>query len=207
MAGPRSLLLDLLGHGISDRPQDFDYSLESHADAVAAALTAAGVADAEVIGHSLGGAVAIALAHRHPELVSRLVLADAVLDPIQPCRPGPGSSGIASYSEQEFLDGGWREVREAVGPHWWSTMRLADRTALHRSAVHRTRGTLPKPLRALLLELPLPRTFLHPAAETVIGADQLTAAGVNLVPIPDAGHNLMLDAPDAFAAAVAASLS
>ncbi len=40
LAGTRSLLMDLLGFGISDRPTELDYTLEDHADAVAAALTA-----------------------------------------------------------------------------------------------------------------------------------------------------------------------
>lgn len=34
LAGHRSLLIDLLGHGISDRPTAFDYTLEAHADAL-----------------------------------------------------------------------------------------------------------------------------------------------------------------------------
>ncbi|MEW1785092.1 alpha/beta fold hydrolase [Streptomyces albidoflavus] len=43
LTGPRSLLVDLLGFGLSDRPTAFDYRLESHADALATALRAAGV--------------------------------------------------------------------------------------------------------------------------------------------------------------------
>ncbi|GGO44225.1 hypothetical protein GCM10012287_09310 [Streptomyces daqingensis] len=39
LAGRRSLLIDLLGLGISDRPAGFDYRLESHADATATPLT------------------------------------------------------------------------------------------------------------------------------------------------------------------------
>lgn len=66
LAGHRSLLIDLLGHGISDRPTAFDYTLASHADALADALTAAGASGAEVIAHSMGGSVAIVLAARHP---------------------------------------------------------------------------------------------------------------------------------------------
>ena len=62
LAGRRSLLLDLLGHGISDRPADASYTLEEHADLLAVALTAAEVSAAEVIAHSMGGAVAIVLA-------------------------------------------------------------------------------------------------------------------------------------------------
>ncbi|HEY3481749.1 MAG TPA: alpha/beta hydrolase, partial [Streptomyces sp.] len=57
LAGRRTLFVDLPGFGISDRPADFGYSLEEHADALAAVLDAAGVGGAEVVGHSMGGAV------------------------------------------------------------------------------------------------------------------------------------------------------
>lgn len=207
LTGRRSLLVDLLGHGISDRPTGFSYTLESHADALAAALTDAGVTGAELIAHSMGGSVAIVLAARHPHLVSRLVLVDANLDPIRPTRASGGSSDIASYSEQEFLAGGWAEIRDRAGSHWWSTMRLAGREALHRSAVHLTRGTVPT-MRELLLDLRIPRTCLLPEAGGPLpGADALTDGGVSVVEIPDCGHNIMLDNPEAFASATAAALT
>ncbi|MEV7522452.1 alpha/beta hydrolase [Streptomyces sp. NPDC091371] len=206
LAGRRSLLVDLLGHGHSDRPADFSYTLEAHADALAAALAAAGVEGAELIGHSMGGAVAIVLAARHPHLVSRLLLVDANLDPAPPV-PAAGSSGIAAYTEEEFLDGGWAEVRDRVGAHWWATMRLADRTALYRSAVHLAAGTTPT-MRELLLELKIPRGFLLPEADGPLpGAEALEAAGVSVVALPDCGHNIMLDNPEAFAEAAAAVLA
>lgn len=207
LAGRRSLLIDMLGHGISDRPTGFDYSLESHADALAQALTSADVVDAELIAHSMGGSVALVLAARHPQLVSRLVLVDANLDPIPPALGSAGSSGIAAYSEEEFLAGGWEDIRDRAGPHWWSTMRLAGREALHRSAVHLTRGTAPT-LRELLRELKIPRTYLLPEADGPLpGVDALTEAGVAVVSVPDCGHNIMLDNPEGFAHATAAALS
>ncbi|MGW2637550.1 alpha/beta fold hydrolase [Streptomyces sp. NPDC001348] len=206
LAGHRSLLIDLLGHGISDRPTGFDYTMEAHADALAEALTSAGVTGAEVIAHSMGGSVAILLAARHPRLVSRLVLVDANLDPL-PRRPGSGgSSGIAAYSEEEFLAGGWQEIRRLAGPHWWSTMRLAGREALYRSALHLTRGTTPT-MRDILRELKIPRTYLLPEEDGPLpGADGLTESGVVVVPIPNCGHNIMLDNPEAFAVATATAL-
>ncbi|MFD7501840.1 alpha/beta fold hydrolase [Streptomyces sp. NPDC059850] len=207
LAGHRSLLIDLLGHGISDRPTGFGYTLEAHADALAEALGAARVTGAEVIAHSMGGSVAIVLAARHPHLVSRLVLVDANLDPIPRVSGSGGSSGIAAYSEAEFLAGGWEGVRDRVGPHWWSTMRLAGREGLHRSAVNLTRGTVPT-MRELLLDLKVPRAYLLPEADGPLpGADALAAAGVAVVPIPDCGHNIMLDNPDAFARATSAALT
>ncbi|MFJ8731067.1 alpha/beta fold hydrolase [Streptomyces bauhiniae] len=207
IAGHRTLMVDLLGHGLSDRPQDFDYSLESHAGTLAAALTGAGVTGAEVIAHSMGGAVAIVLADRHPELVSRLVLVDANLDPAEPVRGALGSGGIAAFSEAEFVAGGWEEVRDRAGAFWWATMRLTDRTALHRSATGLARGTVPT-MRELLVRSDVPRTFLYPEADGPLpGADRLREAGVSVVAVADCGHNVMLDAPEAFASLVAAALA
>lgn len=210
LAGRRSLLVDLLGHGHSDRPDTFGYTLEEHADTLAAALTeagAAGTTGAELIAHSMGGAVAIVLATRHPHLVARLVLVDANLDPLPPTPGAAGSSGIAAYSEEEFLAGGWAQVRDRVGAHWWATMRLAGRTALYRSAVHLAAGTTPT-MRELLLELKIPCTYLYPEADGPLpGAGRLEAAGVAVTPVPDCGHTLMLDNPEAFARATAAALT
>ncbi|CAL9504188.1 alpha/beta fold hydrolase [Streptomyces sp. NPDC030392] len=207
LAGHRSLLVDLLGHGHSDRPVSFAYTLEDHADALATALRAAGVADAELVAHSMGGSVAIVLAARHPDLVSRLVLVDANLDPLRPEPGAVGSSGIAAYSEEEFVTAGWREFRDRAGAHWWSTMRLAGLEALHRSAVQLVRGTTPT-MRELLLGLAVPRTYLLPEADAPLpGAAELTASGVVVEAVPDCGHNIMLDNPEAFARAVAGALA
>ncbi|TMR98147.1 alpha/beta fold hydrolase [Nonomuraea basaltis] len=194
----RSLLIDLLGFGISDRPQDFSYTLEAHADTLAEALRKAGVAGASVIAHSMGGAVAIVLAARHPELVSNLILVDANLDPHPPVPVQPGSSGIASYTEEAFVSYGWKEVRDRVGPHWWSTMRLADPRGLHRTAVSLAEGTHPT-MREMLKALPIHRAFLHPEGDAPAAADDLRAAGVQVLGIPESGHNIMLDNPEAFA--------
>ncbi|MEU3856313.1 alpha/beta hydrolase [Streptomyces sp. NPDC028722] len=201
LAGRRTLFVDLPGHGTSDRPQDFGYTLEEHADAVAAVLDAAGAAGAELIGHSMGGAVAVVLAHRRPGLVSRLVLTEANLDAFPPVTAA--SSEIASYEEDEFVERGYARVLDAVGPLWAATMRLADPRALHRSAVGLRRGSDPV-MRTLLEESPVDRVFLQGAHSGELpGREALESAGVRVVTVPAAGHNIMFDNPDAFAAVVA----
>jgi pimeloyl-ACP methyl ester carboxylesterase len=63
-------------------------------------------------------------------------------------------------------------------------------------------------MRELLLDLKIPRTYLLPQADGPLpGTDALTAAGVAVVPIPDCGHNIMLDNPEDFARATAAALA
>jgi pimeloyl-ACP methyl ester carboxylesterase len=75
----RVIAMDLLGHGGSEKPTS-GYSIPEQADLVAAALGRLGVREAEVVGHSLGGPVSIALAERSPELVDRLVIIDSIPD-------------------------------------------------------------------------------------------------------------------------------
>ncbi len=72
----RVVAIDLLGHGGSEKPAS-GYDTPNQADLVAQALDRLGVRDAEVIGHSLGGAVATALAEQSPKLVNRLVIIDS----------------------------------------------------------------------------------------------------------------------------------
>ncbi|OUC82108.1 alpha/beta fold hydrolase [Streptosporangium minutum] len=209
LAGRRTLMIDMLGFGISDRPAGLAYTLEEHADALAAALDQAAVGAADVVAHSMGGAVAVTLATRHPHLVGRLVLVDANLDPLPPPQAKrPGSSGIAVYrTEQEFLDHGWNETMDFIGPFWAATMRLAGPEALYRSATNLLRGTVPT-MRENLEKLPIPRTFLYPAGDGPrADAESLTASGVSIVGIPDCGHNIMVDNPDGFAKAVAEALN
>lgn len=75
----RVIAVDLLGHGGSEMPGS-GYAIPDQANVVAEALGKLGVRDAEVVGHSLGGPVAIALAEQSPQLVNRLVAIDSIPD-------------------------------------------------------------------------------------------------------------------------------
>jgi len=74
--GHRVIRLDLLGHGGSEKPRQ-GYSMEEQAETVAAVLDRLDSPPATVVGHSLGFAVASALAQSRPDLVSRLVVIDS----------------------------------------------------------------------------------------------------------------------------------
>ncbi len=71
----RVIAIDLLGHGGSEKPKS-GYSVSNQANLIAQALAKLGVSDAEVVGHSLGGAVAVALAQQSPALVNRVFIID-----------------------------------------------------------------------------------------------------------------------------------
>ena len=64
---------DLIGHGDSAAPRG-DYSLGAHAASIRDLLTALGVERATIVGHSLGGGVAMQFFYQFPARVERLVL-------------------------------------------------------------------------------------------------------------------------------------
>ena len=64
---------DLLGHGASTKPRS-DYSLGALSVLVRDLLDHLGVSRATVVGHSLGGGIAMQFVYQHPDYVSRLVL-------------------------------------------------------------------------------------------------------------------------------------
>jgi pimeloyl-ACP methyl ester carboxylesterase len=74
----RVVAFDLRGFGYTDMPEDADYSLSAQAQLVHDAMARLGIERAAVVGHSMGGDVAMRLALRYPDSVSRLVLVDSV---------------------------------------------------------------------------------------------------------------------------------
>jgi pimeloyl-ACP methyl ester carboxylesterase len=61
---------DLLGHGESDKPRA-DYSLAAFANGVRDLLIALGIDRVTLVGHSLGGGIAMQFAYQYPQFVER----------------------------------------------------------------------------------------------------------------------------------------
>ncbi|WP_134427612.1 alpha/beta fold hydrolase [Mycobacterium ulcerans] len=67
---------DLLGHGRSDKPRA-DYSIAAYANGMRDLLRVLDIERVTIIGHSLGGGVAMQFAYQFPQLVDRLILVGA----------------------------------------------------------------------------------------------------------------------------------
>ena len=87
--------VDLPGHGRSDHRPDHRYGPQNMADDVAAAVSALAPEAEAVVGMSLGGLTAIALAAEHPDLVRRLGVVDVT----------PGVDGAKTGPIVAFIDG------------------------------------------------------------------------------------------------------
>ena len=74
----RVIAPDMLGFGYSERPADAQYSQQRWVEHAIGVLDALGIQQADIVGNSFGGGLALALAIRHPERVRRLVLMGSV---------------------------------------------------------------------------------------------------------------------------------
>lgn len=99
----RCISLDLRGHGDSDVP-DAGYGIPVFADDVAALCGALGLRKPVIVGHSMGGAIALSLAARHPDLPSRIVLLDAAI-----CPPDALTAMVGPLADA-FAGDGWRDA-------------------------------------------------------------------------------------------------
>lgn len=212
LAARRAVLVDLLGFGISDRPERFGYTPEDQAEVVATLLDRLGLHGCDVIGHSLGGHLALALADRRPDLVARLVLAEA---PLAIGRDS-ASGAIAAQTEAQFRAMGFQsfveELRAAAVAGdaglaaFLGAFAVAAPHAVYRSAVGLVRGVSTR--RKAFLHLPLPRAYVWGARtlqepEHAGVAAELVAHGIESTVVPEAGHHMNLDNPAGFARALA----
>ncbi len=70
----RVIAPDHIGCGLSDKPQDYAYTLANHIDNVERLIDHLGLSDVTLVVHDWGGAIGFGWAVRHPELVKRFVV-------------------------------------------------------------------------------------------------------------------------------------
>ncbi|HEY7969061.1 MAG TPA: alpha/beta hydrolase [Candidatus Limnocylindrales bacterium] len=208
LRGRRSLLVDFLGHGYSDKPPDFGYELEDHARTIVALIDSLGLEDCGLVGHSMGGAIAILVAAARPAVISLLVLAEANVGP-------EGDDGLEGLSEEAFVEGGFPDqlaskLTDAVanpdglGAAHLGITRLVEPRAVYREAVSMERERTPT-LRSILGGLDMPRWYLtgelsDPDPEFDRG---MAAMGVGLKVVPGTGHPMGLQNPEGLARTIA----
>ena len=209
----RSLLVDLLGSGFSDAPTDFGYSLEEHARVVSRLLDELNLKGCNLIGYSMGGAVAITLAALRPDLVSRLVLMEANLDP----GGGFASKAIAEQTEEAFCTQGFQAfikhfcdeglAGDSTAAVLAGLLQIAAPHASYRSAVGLVRGTQPT-MRERLLQMDIPRAYIFSEKSLPDPDwDTLASQDIQVLAVANAGHGMAWDNPSGVAEALHTALT
>ena len=211
LRGRRSLLVDFLGHGYSDKPLDFSYRVEDHAQTIVALIDTLGLRECGLVGHSMGGGVAVRVAAARESIVSLLVMAEGHID-------DDGEAPLGGQTEDQFVEHGFRELLKAQSmeaeaqpgslraAHLGIT-RLIEPRAIHREAVSMNGETSPS-VRSLLRTLEMPRWYLlgeagdpHPDLQR-----DLAAMRVGWKVVPNTGHPMGLQNPEGLAQAIVEAL-
>ncbi len=110
---------DLLGHGESAKPRG-DYSLGAYASAVRDIMVAIGHERATIVGHSLGGGIAMQFAYQFPERCERLVLVSSgglgrEVHPLLRASTLPGSEWVMPWLFHERVLGAGEAAARLLG--------------------------------------------------------------------------------------------
>ncbi len=204
--GKGVLAIDLPGHGRSAGP--VLGSVDAIADWLPRVLDAAGLAQAALVGHSLGALAALACAARHPARVAKVALlgpavpmevSEALLDAAK-------ANGHVAY---ELINGWSTSAGKQLGgntvPGMWlmgSAIRLMERTppgVLHADLVACNAWTggleAAAAVRCPSLVVIGARDIMAPPRAAKALAE--TLAGARVVTLPDTGHAMMAEQPDA----------
>jgi pimeloyl-ACP methyl ester carboxylesterase len=212
----RVVLVDLPGFGGS-AGGGRGVGIEAYAEAVEAAVRAQGVGSAVVAGHSLGGAVAVALAERAPALVERLVLVNSppTYESRLTARSGPEQVLRKPVVGQVL----WRlasedRMRAGLGtafapgfavPHQFvADIRATSWDAFVGATTMLDEYLAERDLGARVEALSVPVIVVFGEQDARVDPESLSvfSADVDVVRIPEAGHTPIWETPERVAAAI-----
>ena len=221
----RVVIPDLFGHGASAKPEA-DYSIAAHAATLRDLLDRLGIDRVTIVGHSLGGGIALQFCYLFPDRVERLVLVGSgglgrQVSPVLRSAPLPGAEGVLPVLASPWVRGGAEAIGRALAHAGWRASHdiraawegftsLADADS-RRAFLATTRAVMdPGGQRVSardylpdLVGLPVlvvwgTRDVVIPPGHAARAREAIPGCRVEL--FEGAGHFPHLDAPDRFAA-------
>jgi non-heme chloroperoxidase len=212
--GYRAVGLDLRGFGKSDAPYG-PYNYDIWAGDILKVLEALSLHDVTLVGHSMGGAVALRHAARYGSRIGKLVLAEASAPRYV---YGPHSADLAAGLAD--LISGYATNRAAtvrsLTANFFAThtdittdplLQFFERQCLDEASLQASRGGLvalrDTDLTSDMARVSVPTRVFHALGDKIVPLDhaQALAAGIrhaHLVTFAQAGHAVYVDEPDKF---------
>lgn len=222
LGGYRCIAVDLIGHGGSPSPENLaPYSVEATAESVAALAATVTDGAPHIVGYSMGGRVALALAAAHPELCRSLSLISAtagIADDAQRAQRRTADAaladriddiGIARFIEEWLALSMWDTLRQRLDPDEWQASvrqrKQGDPTGLANSLRAGGTGSM-TPLWDWLGGIELPTLVVCGELDTKFVAIGRQMTGLlqdgELAVVAGSGHAVHLEDPDGCAAAI-----
>jgi pimeloyl-ACP methyl ester carboxylesterase len=196
----RVIAPDLIGHGDAATPRG-DYSLGAHAASIRDLLATLGIERATIVGHSLGGGVAMQFYYQFPQLTERLVLISSGglghdVSPLLRAAALPGSAELLRLATRPRLVGGIAAAGDRLRAR-------GNPNGVYLQAVARALGPLQEPgsRRAFLETL---RAVIDVHGQRVSAVDRLYLLGEmpTLIAWGERDHTIPIEHGRAAAAAI-----
>lgn len=193
----RVIALDLRAHGRSDAPKTMDYGVPSLADDISAVVDSLGLKRFVLVGHSMGGAAAVAYAGQHPERVAGLVMSGT---------PGKSSEEqskpIIASLESDQYDKVMRDYTDKMLKNATPAVDSMERAGMKRFSKSTNLAIIKSifeydPLIALK-KYPGPKLIIGTDAEEQPGSLHTQMTDVPYKTINGTSHWTQLDKPDDF---------
>jgi pimeloyl-ACP methyl ester carboxylesterase len=196
----RAIALDLRGHGQSPAAADGNYDIETVAQDVQTTLAGLGIERFILVGHSMGGSVAVAYAGAYPQQVAGLLLVD----------PSGDSTQIPAEQAQGFLGAMQSEAYTAVIEDYWQQILTNATETTQANVMRDLRQTEKTTVVSLMQSLfsfdprPALQSYHGPRLSVITPLNEAPFALHNLVPdfphqlIKDTSHWLHMDKPEQF---------
>jgi pimeloyl-ACP methyl ester carboxylesterase len=218
----RLLVPDLAGHGRSEPPGS-PSTLDRFAGHVGALMEIEGIGSAPVVGHSLGGTIALRLAAQRPEAVPALVLAApagitsstnrfatliSIMVIARPARfVAPVRTAVAASVPLRYTTLGWWQVSDPPALSALAVDGFLEGPGLHRDIATAGRALIGHDPRLELERVRCPTLLLWGARDHLVpledGYDFARRLRAPLRAIADCGHLLIGERPEACASAIA----
>jgi len=209
-ANYHSLLIDLPGHGMSDKPHR-PYPIEFFARALEAVMRDAQVDRAVLIGHSLGGPIAYAFLRLSPEKAKALVLVDAFVSRHMAGPPDRSATAAHFAKIARSLQGPAGEknfaqrVESCFSPQTPEALRAEIRAKMAATPKHvrvaalTSISSLPPPPADEIFDLPASAIqAAEPATDARFEIMRNIFPRMQLEKLEGAGHFLMMEDPQRF---------
>lgn len=204
----RRILIDLLGNGYSDKPEDFSYTIQAHANYLFELITHLNLKKFILFGHSIGGSVALSLAKLCEEQIEAVILGEANLD----AGGGFTSRSIAAYSYEDFVSHGFNTIlennRHNGNELWAASFSVCAPKAVYVTSKSAVEGQTPT-WREIFYDLTCPKSFIigeHSLPEED-ELNDLQQHGIKVEILKDTSHSMTWENPEGLAEAIKNTIS
>lgn len=203
----RRILIDLLGSGFSDKPDNYSYTIKDHANYLYDFVQELKLSKFIIYAHSLGGAVALELANKCKDNIETIILSEANLDKSS---PGLLTYKFGTYEEEYFINGIFDEIVKEysnVNSMWASTLSVWSPIASSRISKSAVAGAEPS-WREILYSLKCKRTFIF-GEKSLPDNDQIELKRhmINIEIVESSGHSMAWQNPRGLAEAIKRGIS